>query len=223
MHSGYGTIFTYFIPNNAGGETWGMYHGLWDMLCMMFIGMALFGWGFFSNKLSTSAYAIGLLLGYGIGIPIGWIFFDKGLGGFIFNLGGYVDTYRVPHFVLGDFRRLFLCVGHASLIMLIFRSRIIPWLMKGLANVGQMAFTNYLMQSIICTLIFYGYGLSNYNKLKFHQLYYVVAAIWIFQIIFSLIWLRYFRFGPFEWLWRSLTYWEKQPMRKTENYVVNKE
>ena len=70
----------------------------------------------------------------------------------------------------------------------------VPWLIKGLANVGQMAFTNYLMQSIICTLIFYGYGLSHYNNLKFHQLYYVVG-IWNFQIIFSVIWWSYFRFG----------------------------
>jgi uncharacterized protein len=86
--------------------------------------------------------------------------------------------------------------------------------MKALANVGQMAFSNYLLQSIICTLFFYGYGFGYYNKLKFHQLYYVVGSVWLFQLIASSIWLRYFRFGPFEWLWRSLTYWKKQPMRK---------
>ncbi|MEI9808860.1 MAG: DUF418 domain-containing protein [Bacteroidota bacterium] len=51
--------------------------------------------------------------------------------------------------------------------MLIFRSRIVPWLMKALANVGQMAFTNYLVQSIICTWFFYGYGFDNYNRLRF--------------------------------------------------------
>jgi uncharacterized protein len=214
IRSGYGTILTYFIPLNAGVETWGMYHGLWDMLCMMFIGMALFKWGFFSNKVSASVYSMALLLGYGIGIPIGWIYFDSGMTGFFMNLGTYVDAYRVPHWVLGDIRRLFLCLGHASLVMLIFRSRLIPWLMKGLANTGQMAFTNYLMQSIICSLIFYGYGFGNFNKLRFHELYYIVAIIWIFQIIFSVVWLRYFRFGPFEWLWRSLTYWKKQPMKK---------
>ena len=50
-----------------------------------------------------------------------------------------------------------------------------------------MAFTNYLMQSIICTLFFYGYGLDYYNELKYHQLYYVVAAVWVFQIIFALL------------------------------------
>ena len=219
MHSGYGTIFSYFIPRNAGNETWGMYHGLWDMLSMMFIGMALFGLGFFSNRLSTSTYTMTLLIGYGLGIPIGLIFFKNAYVGSL-NLGAYVDAYRVPHWAIYDLRRLLLAVGHASVLMLLFRSRIVPWLMKGLANVGQMAFSNYLMQSLICTLIFFGYGLNHYNNLKFHQLYYVVAGVWIFQLIFSAIWLRYYRFGPFEWVWRSLTYWQKQPMRKEEKTKV---
>ncbi len=213
MHSGYGTIFTYFIPRNSDSEAWEAYHGVWDSLCMMFLGMALLGIGFFSNKLSTSTYTMGLLIGYAIGIPIGWAMFNAPFS-VSFNLGAYVDTYRVPHWILYDFKRVFLCLGHACLIMLVFRSRIIPWLMKGLANVGQMAFTNYLMQSIISTLFFYGYGLGYYNQLKYHQLYFVVSAVWVFQIIFSAIWLRYYRFGPFEWLWRSLTYWKMQPMLK---------
>jgi uncharacterized protein len=186
---------------------------------MMFIGMGLFGLGFFSNKLSTSTYLMGLLIGYGVGILLGWTIFFKGDMGNL-NIGAYVDQYRVPHWVLGDFRRLFLCIGHASLILLVFRSRLVPWLMKALANTGQMAFSNYLMQSIICTLFFYGYGLGYYNKLALHQLYYVVAAIWIFQMIFSTIWLSYFRFGPFEWVWRSLTYWKKQPMLITSGEPV---
>ena len=214
MHSGYTTIFSYFIPRNSNAETWWMYHGMWDMISMMFIGMGLFAIGFFSNKLSTSTYFMCLLLGYGVGIPLGWIFFDKGETGATINFTSYIDAYSTPHFILYDFRRFFLCLGHASLLLLVFRSRVVPWLMKGLSNVGQMAFTNYLMQSIICTLFFYGYGLSNYNNLKFHQLYYVVGAVWIFQIIFSAIWLNYFKFGPFEWVWRSLTYWKKQPMLK---------
>jgi uncharacterized protein len=214
MHSGYKTIFTHFIPWNSDGESWGIYHEVWDSLCMMFLGMALLGIGFISNKLSTSTYTMGLLIGYGLGIPISWAMFNAPFA-VSFNYGAYVDTYRVPHGSLYDLKRVFLCLGHASLIMLVFRSKIIPWLMKGLANVGQMAFTNYLMQSIICTLFFYGYGLGYYNQLKYHQLYFVVAAVWVFQIIFSAIWLRYYRFGPFEWLWRSLTYWKIQPMLKS--------
>ena len=214
MHSGYGTIFNYFIPNNSGTEAWGIYHGIWDSLCMMFLGMALFSLAFFSNKLSTSTYTMGLLIGYGIGIPIGWIMFSKGQSSML-NFGAFVDAYRVPFWALYDLKRIFLSLGHACLVILVFRSRIVPWLMKGLANVGQMAFTNYLMQSIICTLFFYGYGLGYYNQLKYHQLYFVAGAVWIFQIIFSSIWLRYFLFGPFEWLWRSATYWKRQPMKKS--------
>ena len=213
MRSDYGTIFNYRIPGNSYGDSLGIYHGIWNPLWLMFIGMALFRLGFFSNKLSTSSYAMALIIGYGIGIALGWVMFSKSLLR-SFNYGAYVDAHRVPHAALNDFRKLFLCIGHASLIILVFRSRIIPWLMKGLANVGQMAFTNYLMQTIICTLFFYGYGLGYYNYLKYHQLFYVVGAVWIFQLIFSAIWLRYYLFGPFEWLWRSATYWKRQPMMK---------
>ena len=215
MRSGYGTIFSYFIPMNSGGEIGYMYGDPWDMLCMMFLGMALFGWGFFSNKLKTSTYAMWLLIGYGIGIPVAWMIFDQYWMGYgSTGIGVYTDNWRMSHDIFAEFRRIPLTIGHASLVMLVFRSKLVPWLMKALSNVGQMAFTNYLMQSIICTFFFYGYGFGNYNKLQFHQLYYVVGSVWIFQLIFSSIWLHYFRFGPFEWVWRSLTYWKLQPMRK---------
>lgn len=213
IRSGYGSVFAFFLPWNSGGETWYLYNGIWDSLCMMFIGMGLLVIGFFSNKLSTSSYLMGLVIGYGIGIPVGIIIFSGEINQSL-HIGSYIDNYSVPHSILYDVKRVFLSLGHASLIILIFRSRIIPWLMRALANVGQMAFSNYLMQSIICTLFFYGYGLGYYNHLKYHQLYYVVVSVWVFQLIFSSIWLRYYRFGPFEWVWRSLTYWKKQPFRK---------
>ncbi|MES2645443.1 MAG: DUF418 domain-containing protein [Bacteroidota bacterium] len=219
MQGSYPTVFSHLLHRNSDSETWGMYHGMWDMISMMFIGMALFVLGFFSNKLSGSTYRMTLLLGYGLGIPIGWIFFKEGYVGSL-ELGRYVDAWRVPHWALYDLRRFLLAVGHASVILLIYRSGAIKWLMKALANVGQMAFTNYLMQSIICTIFFFGYGFNYYNKLPYHRIYFVVAAIWVFQIIFSVIWLHYFRFGPFEWVWRSLTYWKKQPMKISKNEMT---
>jgi uncharacterized protein len=76
-----------------------------------------------------------------------------------------------------------------------------------------MAFSNYITQSVITAFFFTGYGLKMYGKLERYQLYYVVGAIWIFQLIVSPIWMRHFRFGPLEWCWRSLTYWKRQPMR----------
>ena len=86
--------------------------------------------------------------------------------------------------------------------------------MKALAAVGQMAFplphAKYSLHAILLRL---RTGLL-LNHLRFHQLYYVVGPSGSLQLIYSPLWLRYyFRFGPFEWLWRSLTYWKKQPMK----------
>jgi uncharacterized protein len=213
MRGDYATVFNHYLEQNANNEMLGMYHwAIFDCTGMMLIGMALFSLGFFSNKWTTSGYLMSLLIGYGIGIPIGYFMFFKGDLGWL-NIASYVDSYSVPHQTLYDLKRVFLSLGHASLAMLVFRSRIVPWLMKSLAAVGQMAFTNYLMQSVICTLFFYGYGLGYFGKLRYHELYYVVGAVWLFQLITSPIWLRYFKFGPLEWVWRSATYWKKQPMK----------
>ncbi len=212
MQSGYIAIFKEFIPQNAMVEVYLTYFDIWDMLSMMFIGMALLGWGFFTNKLSTQTYVLWLLVGYGIGIPFGFFLFNNSYY-FYPNFAQRLDRWSLDPYIFGEVRRLLITLGHASLLMLTIRLKIVPWLMRALAAVGQMAFTNYLMQSIICTFFFFGYGFGYFGKLHLHQIYYVVAAVWVFQLIFSSIWLRYFRFGPFEWVWRSLTYWKKQPMK----------
>jgi uncharacterized protein len=76
-----------------------------------------------------------------------------------------------------------------------------------------MAFSNYIATSIICVLIFYGPGLGLMGQLQRYQLYFVAVGVWIFNIVWSRWWLRRYRFGPLEWCWRSLTYWQRQPMR----------
>lgn len=212
MRGDYPAVFAQLLPETVGGVVYFTYHGAWDMLAMMFLGMALLGWGFLTNKLSTQTYLTTLLLGYGLGLPLSW-FFVQFTADFYQNPGLTFDMYRVSPHVLYDIRRVLLALGHASLLLLIYRAGIVPWLMKSLIAVGQMAFTNYLMQSIICTLFFFGYGFGYFGKLAYYELYYVVGAVWVFQLIVSPIWLHYFRFGPFEWLWRSLTYWKLQPMR----------
>jgi uncharacterized protein len=212
MRGSYVQVFNEQFDRNRNSEPWGMYFGVWDSLVMMLLGMALLKLGFFSNQWSTKGYALTLLVGYGVGLPAGFFYF-KGLEWFILDVAKYTDQYRFTHQNLYDVKRILLSLGHASLLMLIFRSGVLNWLMKALANVGQMAFTNYLSQSIFCSFIYFGYGLGLYDHFRIYQIYFVVLGIWIFQLIFSSIWLRYFRFGPFEWLWRSLTYWKKQPMR----------
>jgi uncharacterized protein len=78
-----------------------------------------------------------------------------------------------------------------------------------------MALTNYLTQSVIGMLVFTGAGLALYGQLQRHQLYYVVLAVWVVQLVWSAWWLQRYRYGPMEWLWRSLTRGERQPMRRT--------
>ena len=107
---------------------------------------------------------------------------------------------------------IFVCSGYVCLVMLLCKSEIANWLKRSLQAVGQMALTNYLMQTIICTTIFYGYGLGMFCRLSRIELVGVVVLIWIAQLVFSPIWLARFRYGPFEWLWRSLAYWKRQPM-----------
>ncbi|WP_080054957.1 DUF418 domain-containing protein [Spirosoma aerolatum] len=212
MRSGYGTVYKTLEPDNIRFHSTYLYLYLWDNLCMMFLGMALFKLGFFSNKLTTRTYWLTLLGGYGIGFPL------SALGMFLMQQRlldpvHYTQQWASP--AIGyDLQRGLAGIGHASLLILIYRSGLVPWLMKALANVGQMAFSNYILQTICCTLFFNGYGLGYFGKLEYHQLYYVVAVVWVINLLFSAIWLQFYRFGPLEWGWRSLTYWQKQPIRK---------
>lgn len=80
------------------------------------------------------------------------------------------------------------------------------------AAVGKMAFTNYLMQSLISTWIFYGYGLGQFNKMSEADGLGLACAIYLAQIAFSLMWLRRFQLGPLEWLWRSMMFGRWQPI-----------
>jgi uncharacterized protein len=114
-----------------------------------------------------------------------------------------------------------LVMAHVSAIILLYKSRYVEPLFRRLEAVGQMALTNYIMQSVICTLVFFGYGLNYYAELDFYQIYFIVLAIWALQLIVSPLWLRFFFYGPLEWVWRSLTYWRRQSFRRSRGMVLS--
>jgi uncharacterized protein len=151
------------------------------------------------------------IIGYSIGITMNY-FETSDIVNSNFSILSFYKNFQT--YQLG---RIPTTCGHIALIMLFVKSGILPILQKSLAAVGQMAFTNYIMHSIICNIIFLGYGFSMYGKLQRYELYFIVISIWVFQLILSPIWLKYFRFGPLEWIWRSLTYWQIQPFKKTAN------
>jgi uncharacterized protein len=103
-------------------------------------------------------------------------------------------------------------VGYAAAFIWVVKRGALGALRRNLASVGQMALTNYLAQSIITSALFLGWGFGFGGRLDYAEQLLVVVAIWALQLVVSPLWLARYRFGPAEWLWRSLTYWKPQPM-----------
>ncbi|HSR54500.1 MAG TPA: DUF418 domain-containing protein [Acidobacteriota bacterium] len=183
---------------------------LWRVGGLMLLGMALMKWGVFSAALSKAAYLRMTIACYVIALPFtvwGAYRLIEHEFDFMDNFGG--DIY------FNYFASIPMALGHVGVVMLLCKSSLFQSLKESLAAVGRMAFTNYLMQTVICTTIFYSYGLGLYAAFGRAELWYFVIAVWIVQMIYSPLWLSRFRFGPAEWLWRSLTYFKMQPMRKS--------
>ncbi|MCP5102314.1 MAG: DUF418 domain-containing protein [bacterium] len=181
----------------------------WRAGGLMLIGMALFKWGLLSGlgELKKMYWKF-LLIGGSVGLAVcitgwisnfrhGWDYKYSMFSGIQFNYWG----------------SLFLAAGFIGAVMLLCVSGKFSFFTRPLAAAGRMAFTNYLVQTIICTFIFYGHGFGLFGKLERIWQALIVFAIFFFQLWVSKWWLKRFRFGPVEWLWRSLTYWKIQPMR----------
>jgi uncharacterized protein len=217
VQQGYFKVMEYYKDINVKIESSSFYDSyFWDVMGFLFLGMALFKMGVVTGEKSTKYYLVLLFVGYIVGIGLAY-FMNRTFVSSKFDFTLIADKMKVSMYQI---KRLFLSMGHIGLLMTLYKTNLFNWLFKWLSKVGQMAFTNYLSQSIICTLIFYGYGLRWFGYVQRYQLYLIVFGVWIFQIIFSNIWLHYFKFGPFEWAWRSLTYWKKQPFKK-KNEVVS--
>jgi uncharacterized protein len=139
-------------------------------------------------------------------------------GNAAFAVGGSFDPS--PTSVMQNVGRLCLVVAapammafYASTIVLLTQREVWRRRLAPLAAVGRTALSNYLLQSLICTAIFYSYGLALFARVRPSLGLLLTITIFLAQIALSVWWLRRFQFGPIEWLWRSLTYWQRQPMR----------
>ncbi len=184
----------------------------WIAAGMMLLGMAIQKHGVLTGKSSTRSYVMMIAAALVVGFPV--LIYS-----FVWN---FARQWRLPDgFLLGwCFREssyLVIAFGWIGAVMLICRHGKLPRLSVALGAVGRTALTNYLMQSIICSLIFYGHGLELVGKVDHLGQILITLLIWIAQLVLSPIWLSRFQFGPVEWLWRSLTYWRKQPMRIVHN------
>lgn len=114
-----------------------------------------------------------------------------------------------------------LALGYAATLILLARQPLWHKRLTPLAAAGRMALTNYLLQSVICTLIFNGYGLGLVGQVSAPLGVLLAVVIYMLQILASRWWLQHFQYGPMEWLWRSLTYGKVQPMEMVEQIGRN--
>jgi uncharacterized protein len=182
----------------------------WRALSAMLVGMGLMKLGVFSSRRSTGFYVRLVCAGYGVGLPLVAI----GVRQLVRHRFEpvYLELVGRQYNFVGSF---FVALGHVGLVMLACKHDWMRWLTRRLAAVGQMALTNYLSQSIVCTAIFSGWGLGLFARLTQAELLLVVAGIWAAELAWSPFWLARFRYGPAEWLWRSATYGRRQRMLRT--------
>ena len=179
----------------------------WDALAGMLVGMGLYKAGVLQAKRSRRFYVRLTIVGFAAGL---FVNLTELVARIVTGFGmQWMQQFSSPLYDVGRFA---MALGFLGLVMLICQRGMLGLARHALAAVGRMALTNYLMQSVICLFVFHDMGLGWWNELARYQLYFVVAGVWAFQIAFSVWWMARYRFGPLEWLWRTLTYGRRQPM-----------
>jgi len=177
----------------------------WRALAMMMMGMGLLKLGVLSASLTKKNYGIMAITGLSIGILLIVIGIQK-------NFAAHWSVEYAMFFgwqwnYIGS---LFVAIGYIAIIMLLNKIS----KMSLMAKVGRLAFTNYILMTLICTTLFYGHGFGLFGSVdRVHQFIYV-GIIWLVLLAFSYFWSLKFYYGPLEWLWRYLTYGNKPVFKK---------
>ena len=182
---------------------------IWDVLIMMLLGMYLFQVGVLQGNRSLTFYKRLTLSGFALGLAINAFEISTALAS-QFSLISTLPYTQVTY----HWGRLGMALGYIGLFGWLCHSDVATRFKAGLAAVGRMALTNYLLQSAICLVLFTGLGFGLVGTLQRATLYLIVVLIWLAQICFSLWWLMRFQFGPAEWLWRYLTNGKAPAMRR---------
>lgn len=192
----------------------------WRCGGLMLIGMGLVQLGILSASRPSQTYWALCLGGYAIGFALAIIGFWPQLARALGRAPTLPpDGRQMLGLIAWSLRYIgaaFIALGHIGLIMLVCQVAAFRPFLRPLAAAGRMALSNYLMQTLIAVIIFDGWALAQWSTWHMSTIAALVIIVWIAQLILSPLWLRYFKFGPAEWLWRSLTYFRPQPMRTRE-------
>jgi uncharacterized protein len=181
---------------------------LWRCSGMMLLGMALYKSGFLDGRRDAATYAMTAAICLPVGLGLAWY------GAMELDRARFAMPDRIVLDLWNYTGAVFASVGYAATLIYAVKRNAFVGLRRRLAAVGQMALTNYLFHSVLTSIVFLGWGFGFAGRLDYAGQLYFVVAVWIFQLIASPVWLARYRFGPAEWLWRSLTYWKRQPMRR---------
>ena len=207
--SGYLAIFAAQAADVAAQQSTYFYQRhCFEIGGMMLIGMALYRWGVLSGQRPWWLYLLLMVFGFGVG---GWL---RGADLYhVYTLG--LDPLTLARLKEGDLDlgRLPVALGHVGLIGLLCGWGRAPWLTGPLAATGRLALTNYIGQTVIGITLFYGFGFGLFGQLERWQLALVFLGVAVLQVGGSVLWLRYFRYGPLEWVWRSLIFGQTRPLR----------
>ncbi|MGB5487373.1 MAG: DUF418 domain-containing protein [Lysobacterales bacterium] len=180
----------------------------WRALALMLLGMGLMKSGVFTAQRPPGFYRKWIIFGFGLGLPViaygmrEWSRLDYDF------IASFLYTSHFNYFA-----SVLVALGWVGIVMRLCQSGKLAALRARLAAVGRMALSNYLLQSILGVFIFSGYGLGLFGYFGRFSLWWFILGIWVVQLILSPWWLARYRFGPAEWLWRTLSYMRKQPMR----------
>lgn len=188
-----------------GLNGWGIFLIL-ESIGFMFMGMALFKWKVLTGERSLGFYLGLMVVGYAVGVSLN---VAEHLA--IWNSGFSPEVWW-PNYTY-ELSRLPTTLGHLGLVMALWKARMLFFVGDGLRAIGKMALTNYLGQSLIAAIIFYGLGW--WNHLTWAELWLLCVPIWIAQAIFSVLWLKRFEYGPLEWVLRSIAYGKRPSMTRS--------
>jgi uncharacterized protein len=136
-----------------------------------------------------------------------------GAGLMAIDESGWLARRPVAEAFVMDLAPVVLALGYGAGILALTQLAAAARWLSAFAPIGRMAFTNYLMQSILFAFIFFGYGLGQFGRMPATAVFVLGAGVFVLQMLFSAWWLRRYRYGPVEWLWRTLMYGSPQPMR----------
>src|SRR5262249_22174983 len=204
---GWAKQMTHRVPAAWELHTWHFVTRLlWQMTGLMLIGMALFKLGILSAARSRGFYRVLGAIGFGAGVLLISLALWRG-----FATKWDPLDYALVSAPLRYWGNFLVALGWVALVMLVCQR---GWQLSPMAAVGRVALTNYLLQTVICTTIFYGHGFGLFGYVDRAGQFLIVLGVWAFQFVVSSAWLRYFTMGPVEWVLRWLIYGRRPSRRR---------